>query len=149
MKNIKFYNNVSTTIFRNKAGVVMAINEILQKHKKHAELVNFILVDDEKLHRLNVEFLNHDTLTDVITFDYSEKKCISCDVYISWERTAENAKKLGIRHQKELERVMFHGILHCLGYNDKTEADQALMREQEDKALKLLLKCTYNRSKKE
>jgi rRNA maturation RNase YbeY len=146
MKNVKFYNDVSTTVINNKTAIVMAINELLKKHRKRADLVNFIFVDDEELHRLNVEFLNHDTLTDVITFDYSHKTQISCDVYISWERTAENAKKLGIRHQKEIERVMFHGVLHCLGYNDKTEADQVLMRKQEEKALRLLMKHIYNRS---
>jgi rRNA maturation RNase YbeY len=148
MKNIKFYNSVSKTIITNKASIVMAINEVLRRHNRQAELINFIFVNDEELLRLNLEFLKHDTLTDVITFDYSHKTRISCDIYISWERTAENAKKLGTRHQKELERVMFHGVLHCLGYNDKTEAEQALIRKQEDKALKLLIKCAYKHSQK-
>lgn len=100
--------------------------------------INFIFCDDDYLHRLNVEFLQHDTLTDVISFDNSLGKLISGDIFISVERVKENAIEFKVSFEEELHRVMIHGILHFLGFNDKTSEDKKLMRQEENNALSLL-----------
>ena len=87
---------------------------------------------------MNVEFLQHDTLTDVISFDYSVGKTLQGDVFISVERVADNAKDFDVSFEAELHRVIIHGILHYCGYKDKTEADASLMRTKENEALALL-----------
>lgn len=100
--------------------------------------VNFIYCDDEYLHKLNVEFLNHDTLTDVISFDNTLGKLISGDIFISVERVRENAKEYSVIFEDELHRVMIHGVLHFLGFKDKTPEDERVMRNQENNALSIL-----------
>lgn len=104
---------------------------ILNEKCKEGE-INYIFCDDEYLHKLNVEFLNHDTLTDIISFDYSVGKELHGDIYISIERVAVNAKDFKIDFIDELHRVMIHGILHYCGYKDKTEADETVMRQREN-----------------
>ena len=94
--------------------------------------------DDEYLHRLNVQYLNHDTLTDIISFDYSMGKTISGDIFISVERVEDNAKDFEVDFSTELHRVIIHGILHYCGFKDKTEDDSKLMRAKEDEALLIL-----------
>ncbi|NIJ43854.1 rRNA maturation RNase YbeY [Wenyingzhuangia heitensis] len=94
--------------------------------------INYIFCDDEYLHKLNVEFLKHDTLTDIISFDYTMGKLISGDIFISVERVFDNAKDLGIEFSEEINRVMIHGILHYCGYKDKQEDDVKLMRSKEE-----------------
>ena len=95
------------------------------------ELV-YVLCNDEYLLKKNIQFLNHNTLTDVITFDYSEEEIISGDILISTERVVENAKIFNVNYLTELHRVMVHGLLHLLGYKDKTEKDANTMREKEN-----------------
>jgi len=94
--------------------------------------INYIFCDDTYLLKLNVEFLNHNTLTDIISFDYSIGKILHGDIYISIERVKENAIKFGASFDKELNRVIIHGVLHYCGYKDKTEIDIALMRKKEN-----------------
>jgi len=94
--------------------------------------INFIFCDDAYLHKLNVDFLEHDTLTDIISFDYSIGKELHGDVYISVERVKDNASEYSTAFEQELQRVMVHGILHYCGYKDKTESDQNEMRSKED-----------------
>ena len=110
---------------------------IISENYKVGEL-NFIFCDDNYLHKLNVEFLKHDTLTDIISFDYKVGKKLHGDVYISVERVADNAKDFKVNFQEELQRVIIHGILHFCGYKDKTEKDAHLMRHKENEALELL-----------
>ena len=100
--------------------------------------INYIFCDDDYLLKLNVEFLNHDTLTDIISFDYTLGKLISGDIFISIERVRENANKFNQTIDNELNRVMIHGILHYFGFKDKSENDKLKMREEEDKCLGLL-----------
>jgi probable rRNA maturation factor len=100
--------------------------------------VNYIFCDDAYLHKLNIEFLKHDTLTDIISFDNSIGKLINGDIYISIERVEENANDFKVSFLEELQRVMIHGVLHCLGFKDKTEDDQKEMTIQENKALIVL-----------
>jgi len=95
------------------------------------ELV-YVFCNDEYLLKKNIQFLNHNTLTDVITFDYSEEEIISGDILISTERVVENAKIFNVNYLTELHRVMVHGLLHLLGYKDKTEKDANTMREKEN-----------------
>ena len=97
--------------------------------------INYIFCDDEYLHKLNVEFLQHDTLTDVISFDNTLGKLISGDIYISVERVADNAKDFEVSFLDELHRVMIHGVLHYMGYKDKSEEEKIKMRNAENKAL--------------
>jgi len=100
--------------------------------------INYIFCADDYLHKLNVEFLNHDTLTDIISFDYSVGKELHGDVYISIDRVRENAIEFNVPFENELQRVIIHGVLHYCGYKDKTESDAKQMRFKEDNALKQL-----------
>lgn len=109
---------------------------ILSEGKKEGE-INFIFCDDEYLYKLNVEYLDHDTLTDVISFDYSVGNELHGDVYISTERVADNAMDFGVPFAEEIKRVIVHGVLHYCGYKDKSDADEALMRSKEEEKIKM------------
>jgi len=100
--------------------------------------LDYIFVDDEYLLKINQEYLNHDTLTDIITFNLGDEKQIEGEIYISSERVAENATKLNLPYALELNRVIIHGLLHLFGYNDHTSIEKALMRSKEDEYLSLL-----------
>ncbi|AMC11310.1 rRNA maturation factor [Lutibacter profundi] len=104
---------------------------------KEGEL-NYIFCDDEYLLKLNIEFLNHDTLTDILSFDYTLGKLIEGDIFISIERVKENAKKFNQLIDNELNRVIIHGVLHFIGYSDKTAEEKEIMRSEENKCLALL-----------
>jgi rRNA maturation RNase YbeY len=110
-----------------------------QLGKKIGE-VNYIFCTDEYLHDLNVKYLNHDTLTDIITFDYSEKEILNGDIFISVERVKENSEEFKNNFQEEMKRVIAHGVLHLSGFKDKKKEDKAIMRNQEDRALELFNK---------
>jgi rRNA maturation RNase YbeY len=103
------------------------------------EEINYVFCDDEYLHKLNIEFLNHDTLTDVISFDYTVGKLIQGDIFISIERVKDNAKDFNVDFNDELKRVMVHGVLHYCGFKDKKEEEVKFMREKEDYYLNLIL----------
>ena len=99
--------------------------------------IHISLMSDEGLLEINKKHLNHDDYTDVITFDYSTQNTIHCDIAISTDRVSENAHNEGVSVENELARVMIHGILHCVGFNDKTEDDKRIMRSKENELLKL------------
>ncbi len=107
----------------------------IKKNKFQLGEINYIFVDDVYLHKMNTKFLNHDTLTDIITFDYSIDKLLSADIYISIDRIKENADKFNVDFYNELSRVMIHGVLHLMGLKDKTESDKLEMRKAEDLCL--------------
>ena len=94
--------------------------------------INYVFCDDDFLHDINVKYLNHDTLTDIISFDYSVGKELHGDVFISIDRVKENAVDFEVSFSEELKRVMVHGVLHYCGYKDKNEDDKQLMRSKED-----------------
>jgi rRNA maturation RNase YbeY len=100
--------------------------------------INYIFCDDEYLLKLNVEFLKHDTLTDVISFDNTLGKLINGDIFISIERVIENAKEHNVSFDDELQRVMIHGVLHYMGFKDKSDDEVKQMRSAENTALLLL-----------
>lgn len=102
----------------------------------------YIFCDDDFLHDINVKFLNHDTLTDIITFDYNLGKQINSEIYISIPRVKENAHSFNTTFENELHRVMIHGILHLCGYKDETDSQEAEMRLKEDLALRKLILST-------
>lgn len=100
--------------------------------------INYIFCDDEYLHKINVEFLQHDTLTDIISFDYTMGKLVGGDIFISIERVQDNANDFNTAFKQELHRVIIHGILHYMGYKDKVEGEKLLMRNKENEYLALL-----------
>ncbi len=106
--------------------------------------INYIFCDDKYLHKLNVAFLQHDTLTDIISFDYTVGTLIGGDIYISIERVQENANDFGFSFQDELHRVIIHGILHYMGFKDKSEEDKNKMRNKENECLSQLKKLIIN-----
>jgi rRNA maturation RNase YbeY len=109
---------------------------ILSENKKEGE-INYIFCDDDYLLNLNEQYLDHDTLTDIISFDYSVGNEIHGDIFISTERVLENAADFNVSFQEELQRVLVHGVLHYCGYKDKSEDDKQLMRNKEDEKIKM------------
>ncbi|MCO6147622.1 rRNA maturation RNase YbeY [Flavobacterium sp. NRK1] len=108
------------------------ISRVIESEDKTEGEINYIFCDDEYLLKMNEEFLDHDTLTDIISFDYTMGNLLSGDIFISIERVKDNAVDFNVPFEDELKRVMAHGILHYCGYKDKTEADSAIMRYKED-----------------
>jgi rRNA maturation RNase YbeY len=111
-------------------------NVISDEGYKEGE-INYVFCDDAYLHKLNVEFLDHDTLTDIISFDYTMGKLVSGDIFISIERVKDNAVDFGVSFEDELHRVIVHGILHYCGYKDKTDDDAKVMRTKENHYLSM------------
>ncbi|MDO4728184.1 MAG: rRNA maturation RNase YbeY [Bacteroidota bacterium] len=111
------------------------IEKIIVSESKELGEINYIFCDDEYLHKINIEYLDHDTLTDIITFDYTQDDIISGDILISTERVMDNANDFKVSFEEELLRVMSHGILHLCGYKDKTEDESNLMRQKENEKM--------------
>ena len=108
------------------------VKKIIRKEKKIVGDIVFVFCNDKYMLEKNIKFLNHDTLTDVITFDYCKGEIISGDIIISIDRVKENATIFNVSFFNELERVMAHGLLHLLGYKDKNKKDALIMREKEN-----------------
>lgn len=134
---ISFNNQNIAFKFKGKTKIKQWIKTVTEKEKHKVGTINYIFCTDDELLEINIKHLNHNTLTDIITFDYTEGKTISSDIFISVIRVLENAEKFKVTFDDELHRVMIHGILHLCGYKDKTKADAELMRKKEDWALKL------------
>ncbi len=114
------------------------IKLIAKKERREVVDVSYIFCSDSYLLQLNQQYLNHNTLTDIITFDYSEgAKKLEGEIYISIDRVKENAQKFKVSFQDELDRVMIHGVLHLIGYKDKKPTDKSLMRKKEEASLSL------------
>ena len=111
------------------------IKTIIALEKKITGTINFVFVSDETLLKKNKQYLKHKTLTDIITFDYSEGTKISGDILISIDRVTDNANKFKVSFEEELNRVIIHGILHLCGYGDKTKIEAETMRKKENWAL--------------
>jgi len=99
--------------------------------------IQYVFCDDEYLYEMNMQYLNHDTYTDIITFDYGDGKELHGDLFISVERVSENAKERGLSVEEELLRVMAHGLLHMQGFKDKSDEERATMRKEEERLMKL------------
>lgn len=113
------------------------LSRVIVSENKNEGEINYIFCDDDYLHNINVEYLNHDTLTDIISFDYSLGNELNGDIFISIERVHDNALDFNVPFDEELKRVMVHGVLHYCGYKDKTDTDELLMRQKEDEKIKL------------
>ena len=113
------------------------ISRVIASESKELGEISYIFCDDEYLHKINVAYLNHDDLTDIISFDYSEGKILQGDIFISIERVKDNAHDFNVPFNEELKRVMIHGVLHYCGYKDKSEADEKIMRSKEDEKVRM------------
>ncbi len=113
------------------------IADVIRRHGKIPGEIQYIFTDDDHILKINREFLQHDYCTDIITFDYTEGNTLSGDIFISIDTVRDNAQTYGETFRRELLRVMIHGVLHLAGFNDKTAAEQRVMRAQEDAALEL------------
>ncbi|MDT7831378.1 rRNA maturation RNase YbeY [Flavobacteriaceae bacterium S356] len=132
------FNYVNDFSLQNEEVIANWITKVLEVEGYECDDVNYIFCDDEYLHELNVKYLNHDTLTDIISFDNSMEKKVAGDIFISTERVAENAKSFNVSFNEELSRVIIHGMLHFMGYKDKTEEESREMRTKENEAISLL-----------
>ncbi|MBX3240770.1 MAG: rRNA maturation RNase YbeY [Chitinophagaceae bacterium] len=138
MPDIKFFFSDRSITIPARTKLKKFIRELLEKKGKRLQLLNYIFCSDEALLEINKTYLQHDFYTDIITFDLSEyPNVISSEVYISVDRIKENAKSLGTGEKEELHRIMFHGVLHLLGYKDKLKAEKLAMTKEEDRLLKL------------
>lgn len=122
-----------------KEQITQWITEVLFTEQKSLGEINYIFCDDDYLHEMNVKYLKHDTLTDIISFDYSLGDELHGDIYISVERVEENAVEFNTKFNNELNRVIIHGILHFCGYKDKTDGEKSKMRQKEDYYLSMLI----------
>ena len=113
------------------------IEQVIASENMKLEEINYIFCDDEYMLKLNVEFLDHDTYTDIITFNNNVGTILEGDIFISTERVKDNAETFGVIFEEELRRVLSHGILHLCGYNDKTEEECLIMRDKEAEKMKL------------
>jgi rRNA maturation RNase YbeY len=123
--------------FNTRASLNIIAKIIAHESKKKIDYINIIFCTDEYLLSINTEYLQHDYYTDIITFDYSETE-ITSDMYISLDRIIENAKKNSVTLHNELQRVIIHGTLHLVGYQDKTQAEKEEMQRKENEYLQLI-----------
>ena len=116
------------------------IEKVVKAERRKIGSLSYVFCTDEYLLEINQQYLDHDTLTDIITFDYTEagSNSLEGEIYISIERVRDNAKNLGVDFSLELKRVMVHGVLHLAGYKDKTSKEKKEMRGREDRYLKLV-----------
>jgi probable rRNA maturation factor len=141
--SINFYNQSSNFVLPKKTLIRQWLYQIAKKEGHQLHQLNYIFCNDAYLLEMNQGYLKHDTLTDIITFDLSGKnEPIEGEIYISLDRVAENAKEFHQSKSMELKRVMAHGLLHLMGYKDKTRSDILTMRKKEDTCLNLWLRIS-------
>ena len=134
--NISFHS-VGTFSLKTEAAVALCIKAIAEEESREVGDISFVFCDDNYLLKINKEFLDHDTYTDIITFDYSVGNEIISEIYVSTDRVEENAKKYKQTFENEIHRVMIHGVLHLCGYNDKLAEEKQIMRDKENHYLSL------------
>jgi rRNA maturation RNase YbeY len=133
---VEFVYNTKFKLF-NESKIRTWLNTVAASENSVLGNITYAFFNDNELKKLNKQFLNHNVYTDVISFDNSKSQLIEGDIAISTERVKENAKKYNVSFEEELKRVMVHGLLHFLGYNDKTEEERKLMKSKENSKLKL------------
>ena len=113
------------------------LKRVIASEDKKLEEVSFIFCDDEYLLEINQKYLDHDTYTDIISFDNCVGNILAGDIFISTERVAENSREYGVDFEEELRRVLAHGILHFCGYSDKSDRESAEMRRKEEEKMRM------------
>lgn len=131
---IQFFN--APPLLRSRTRLKGFITNIFKGHKVNRDYLNIIFCSDNEILKINKEFLNHDYFTDIITFDFPEETNAFSEIYISIDRVKNNAKRLGVSSTAEIHRVIFHGVLHILGFLDKSTTEKIRMTREEDKLLK-------------
>lgn len=121
-----------------KRAITAWIRRVAATYGKRVGDIGYMFVSDERILEVNRTYLHHDYYTDIITFDYSQGRIISGDLYISLDTVLSNAQKIGATYDQELRRVIIHGVLHLCGINDKGPGEREIMEAAEDKALDLL-----------
>lgn len=129
------FNSLNDFVLENENQISVWLSEIVDNEGFRIGDVNYIFCNDDYLLDINQRYLNHDTYTDVIGFDYTKGKTLSGDIYISTERVTENAQKFNQVEADEMRRVIIHGLLHFMGYKDKTDTEASMMKSKEDEAL--------------
>ena len=133
MTQIQFHFETPFPALKNRIKLKQFIVKLCKKEKHIAGEISFVFCSDAHLLEINQRFLQHDTLTDIVSFDYTEPKGpLTGEIYISVDRVKDNAHNLGLAVSQELHRVIFHGVLHLCGYKDKLKADKVLMTAKED-----------------
>jgi probable rRNA maturation factor len=133
------YQYIENQELSNGDKISLWLNNVIEEEGMQTGELIYVLCKDDYLLEKNIQFLNHNTLTDVITFDYCKGKLVNGDILISTERVDENSKIYKVNYLTELHRVMVHGLLHLLGYKDKNEKDAKTMREKENYYLNKLI----------
>jgi len=133
---INFYSENEFQLEHEKS-YVSWIERVIESENKKLEEISYIFCDDDYLLDINMKYLDHDTYTDIISFDYSVGNILQGDIYISTERVEENSREFNVSFEEELRRVIIHGVLHLCGYKDKTEEESSMMRLKEEEKLKL------------
>lgn len=136
--SISFHSEDVDFQLENEQKLIDWINSTIKQEEKSATEITYVFCSDEYLYQMNLDYLNHDTYTDIITFDYTENSFVSGDIFISIDRVKENAIKFNTTFLNELSRVIIHGVLHLVGYKDKTTEQKQVMRSKEDFYLTLL-----------
>jgi rRNA maturation RNase YbeY len=137
MASINFFSEKIRFKLKSERKTSVWIRSVIKKEGFSVSEINFIFCSDERLGEINLQYLNHKTLTDIITFDYSVDKVLQGDIFISIPRVKENAVKFNVDFDTELHRVIIHGVLHLLGLKDKSKSQKSIMREREDACLSL------------
>lgn len=132
MSSIEFFFEDVKTFSIHKKHIIKCINRLIHNELKICGDISVVFCSDVYLLQINKQYLKHDYYTDIITFDYVQDKVISGDLFISFDRIVENAKEFDVELIKEIYRVVFHGVLHLVGYKDKTDEEQNQMTEKEN-----------------
>ena len=131
------FQSTNTFSLKTESSVIRCIKELAKQELREIVDITFVFCDDNYLHQINLEFLDHDTYTDIITFDYSVGNELVSEIYISVDRVSENATKYNQTFENEIHRVIVHGVLHLCGYNDELTEDKQIMRDKENHYLSL------------
>lgn len=135
---IEFFSEDIEFTLQNQEQVSEWIATVIEQHDWELANLTYVFCSDDYLHEINVEYLDHDTLTDIITFNNADEEgTVEGDIFISIDRVRDNSASLGTTFEDELHRVIIHGVLHLLGFKDKTKEQEELMRKEEDSSLSL------------
>ena len=136
--SITFHSADASIPLKQRSAMKHWLESVAKKEKCKIGHIAYIFCSDDYLHNINIKFLEHDTYTDIITFDYSEGKLLNGEIYISTDRVRDNAAVFGVTFDEEVSRVMVHGLLHLTGYNDKKKPEKETMRSRENLHLEAL-----------